>query len=113
MEFNWRDIGAIVVGSSAVGGAAIAYVRYRLSGDFARTSDVRDLGARMELIEAKISGMPSHEDMRLLTHRVGDLDRGVAVANANIAGALELMRRVEHQTGLLLENELKQTARLP
>jgi hypothetical protein len=106
MEFDWRDIGAIMAASSLIGGAGIAYVRYRLSGDFAKTSDVRDLGVRMQVIEAKIGGMPSHDDMRILTLRVGDLDRNVAVASANIAGALELMHRVEHQTSLLLENEL-------
>jgi hypothetical protein len=57
--------------------------------------------------------MPSHDDIRLLTARVSDLDRSVAVANAQISGALELMRRVEHQTALLLEHELDQKGRVP
>jgi hypothetical protein len=111
MELNWRDIGAMIATSSIVGGAAIAFLRFKLAGDFARASDVQALGARMHAIEAKIGGMPSHDDIRLLTARVADLDRNVAVANAQIGGALELMRRVEHQTSLLLENELSQNGR--
>lgn len=108
IAFEGKDIGWIFGVIALLGGGLIAWIRYRLSGDFARATDVTSLGARVTAMEQRLSQMPNHEDLRQLQVRVAEVERGVAVVAERVAGLGEIMKRVEHQTGLLVQHQLRE-----
>ncbi len=108
IQLEGRDIGWLLGVIALAGGGLIAWIRYRLSGDFARAADVTALAARVTAMEHRLSQMPNHEDLRQLQVRVAEVERGVAVVAERVAGLSEIMKRVEHQTGLLVQHQLRE-----
>ena len=108
IQFEWKDL-AWILGLVALGGGSlIAWIRFRLAGDFARSADVGSLAARVTAMEQRLAQMPNHEDLRQLQARVGDVERGVAVVAEKVSGVAEMMKRVEHQTNLLVHHQLRE-----
>nr|WP_246523471.1 DUF2730 family protein [Neoroseomonas eburnea] len=98
----------IVAVAAAVGGLLLAFLRFKLAGDFAKAPDLAALTGRVGMIEQRVAQMPNHEDLRALQSRVGDLERGVAVVAEKVSGVAEIMKRVEHQTNLLVHHQLRE-----
>lgn len=108
IQFEWKDLAWILGILTLGGGALIAWIRFRLAGDFARSGDVASLAARVTAMEQRLAQMPNHEDLRQLQARVGDVERGVAVVAEKVSGVAEIMKRVEHQTNLLVHHQLRE-----
>jgi hypothetical protein len=95
-------IGLVTVGGS-MGGGAVFMVRHFLRASFATIDQLGAVLERLEKLERGISHMPSHLDIQSLGSRLGDVERGVAVAREAIDGVKAGMGRVEHMMGLLIE----------
>lgn len=108
MGLEWRDVAAFLAAAGMMGGVVIAYIKFRLSGDFARAADVTALGAEIAELKAKISRMPTHDDVRILDQRIAQVERGVAVVQAKIEGVADLLRGIEKTSDLLLRHQLEQ-----
>lgn len=115
MSLDWKEIAAIIAAATAIGGLLVAYIKFRLSGDFAKASDVTALGGdvttlstKITALEQRIDRMPSHEDMRGLGARIGEVERGVAVVHTKVDGVADLLRRVERQTDLLVQHQINE-----
>lgn len=111
IQFEWKDLAWILGLVTLLGGSLIAWLRFRLAGDFARSGDVSALAARVTAMEQRLAQMPNHEDLRQLQSRVGDVERAVAVVAEKISGVAEIMKRVEHQTQLLVHHQLREGER--
>lgn len=105
-DFQWRDIGWLVVAISALGGLGLGFLRFRLSGDFARVGDMEALRGRVGHIEQRIESMPNHEDMRRLADRIAGVERGVAVVEARLGGMEALLTRVDKGVHMLIEDHI-------
>lgn len=102
-----RDIVTFLTAAGLIGGLVIAWVRWQLSGDFARRGDVSDLAGRVEKMERTLALAPTHADLREINARLGATERGVAVANAQIEAARDQLARVESGMRLVTEHLLK------
>ena len=106
IQFEWKDLAWMLGVSTLLGGTLIAFIRWKLAGDFARSADVARIDGRLAMVEARLERMPSHDDLRTLEARVGGLEREVVQVGERLAGATEIMKRVEHQTNLLVQHQL-------
>lgn len=114
---EWKDIAGLVGPLIAVGGLLFAWLKLRLAGDFAKPADieavrkeVEKVEARVALVEARLTGMPSHEDIARLSARVGEVERGVAVVGEAVKGAGEALSRVERMVDLLVRHHMGERA---
>lgn len=114
---SWSDlasqVGTLVGAATVIGGLVIAWVRYRLSGDFASKADIGALAARMDEIESGLRKVPTHDDVRRLgdrisavEQRIGGVERGVDVVTAEVRGIREGTGRIEHAVLMLTQHEL-------
>lgn len=106
ITLEWKDIGAILAAVTLLGGLAIGFLRFKLSGDFAKSGDIARLESRLQLVEARIAAMPSHEDIRSLSIRVAEVERGLGVVGEAVRGTNEVIRRVEHMVDLLVRHHI-------
>jgi hypothetical protein len=111
ITFEWKDLAWIAGVGVAVGGLLLAFLRFKLAGDFAAKSDVTALAGRMATMESRVAQMPNHEDLRALQGRIGALEREVAVVGERLGGVTEILKRVEHQTQLLVHHQLREGER--
>jgi predicted nucleic acid-binding Zn-ribbon protein len=105
-DFSWRDVVALLTVATIIGGLVIAWVRWQLSGDFAGKADISGLRTRMDEIEQQLRGVPTHEDVRRLSERIGAVERGVEVLGADLRGVREGISRLERDLHLLVQHEL-------
>lgn len=108
IQFEWKDLMWILGVGGLVSGALIAFVQWKLGSFFAKASDLVQIAGRVTSIEERLSKMPNHQDLQQLQARVGDVERGVAVVAERVSGLGEIMKRVEHQTGLLVQHQLRE-----
>jgi hypothetical protein len=108
ISFEWKDLAWIVAVGVALGGLLLAFLRFKLAGDFAKAADVAAFNGRLAAMEERLTRMPSHDDLRALQHRVGELERGVAVVGEKVSGLGEIMVRVERQQNLMAEHLLRE-----
>lgn len=108
IQFEWKDLAWIVGVGALLGGTLIAWIRFRLAGDFARRPDVASLAARVTAMEQRLSQMPNHEDLRAVQARLGEVERNIAVVGEKVSGLGEIMKRVEHQTNLLVQHQMRE-----
>lgn len=111
ISFEWKDLAWIATTAAIVGGILLAFLRFKLAGDFAARVDLEKTAARLTTVETRLSTMPSHDDLRNLQNRVGELERAVAVVAERVGGVHEILKRVEHQTGLLVHHQLREGQR--
>lgn len=111
ISFEWKDMAWIAGVSVAVGGLLLAFLRFKLAGDFASKADVSTLTGRTTAMEQRLATMPNHEDLRALQGRIGALEREVAVVGERLGGVTEILKRVEHQTQLLVHHQLREGER--
>lgn len=111
ISFEWKDMAWIGTVGAIMGGILLAFLRFKLAGDFAARSDLQAAVARIGVVEQRVATMPSHEDLRALQSRVGDLERAVAVVGERVGGVHQILQRVEHQTQLLVHHQLKEGKR--
>jgi putative N-acetylmannosamine-6-phosphate epimerase len=104
--FPWKDIIVALSAASMIGGLVIAWVRTQLSPDFAKKKDITDLSDRIEKVETQMRGVPSHADMRLLSDRIGLVERGVDVVGAEMRGVTAGVNRVEADMRLIKDHLL-------
>jgi membrane protein required for beta-lactamase induction len=107
VSLEWRDLAAIVTTAVIVGGIVLAFLRFKLAGDFAARGDLAKVAQRVDEVEERLTKMPSHNDLFALQMRVNDLDRAVAVVAERVGGVGQILARVEHQTGLLVHHQLQ------
>lgn len=107
ISFEFRDLTWMVAVLTLLGGALVAFIRWKLAGDFAKSADVVRLEGRLAMVESRLDRMPSHDDLRALQARVGGLEREVAQVGERVSGVADIMRRVEHQTNLLVQHQLQ------
>lgn len=108
MGLEWRDVAAFLAAAGMMGGVLVAYMKFRLSGDFAKASDVTALGSEIAALKTQIGQMPTHSDVRFLDQRIAQVERGVAVVQAKIEGVADLLRGIEKTSDLLLRHQLEQ-----
>ena len=111
ISFEYKDMAWIATSAVIIGGILLAFLRFKLAGDFAARPDLLATVARLTAVEQRLSTMPSHDDLRLLQSRVGELERAVAVVAERVGGVHEILKRVEHQTGLLVHHQLREGKR--
>ena len=70
LDVGWRDVAALLTSATIMSGIVIAWVKYRLAGDFASKSDIADMSRRMEGVEHQMATMPTRDDLRRVTERV-------------------------------------------
>ncbi|GGG30882.1 hypothetical protein GCM10010964_18510 [Caldovatus sediminis] len=111
---EWKDIASLIGPLIAVGGLLFAWLKLRLAGDFAPAADiaavreeVEKARARLAQVEARLTGMPSHDDIARLSARVGEVERGVAVVGEAVRGTGEVVKRVERMVDLLVRHQLQ------
>jgi hypothetical protein len=107
VSLEWRDLAAIATTAVIVGGIVLAFLRFKLAGDFAARGDLAKVAQRVDEVEDRLAKMPSHNDLSALQSRVNDLDRAVAVVAERVGGVGQILARVEHQTGLLVHHQLQ------
>jgi hypothetical protein len=106
-DIGWRDVGALLTSATIMSGIVIAWVKYRLAGDFASKSDIADMSRRMEGVEVQMRQSPTHADMAKLSDRLSVVERGVAVGNAELGGIRDGMARIERDLNLLVQHHIK------
>jgi predicted nucleic acid-binding Zn-ribbon protein len=106
-DIGWRDVVALLTSATIMSGIVIAWVKYRLAGDFASKSDITDMSRRMEGIETQMRQSPTHADMAKLSERLSTVERGVAVGNAELGGLRDGMARIERDLNLLVQHHIK------
>jgi hypothetical protein len=97
---------AVVTAGGTIGGVAVGMIRHSLRASFATLGQFNTLSERVLTVEQQIRQMPNHQDIAVLGARLGDVERGVAVAREAIVGVKEGLSRVEHMMGLLLQAQL-------
>lgn len=107
IEFSWRDLGALLVTASLIGGIVIGWVKWRLSSEFASKGDVLDVQRRLDGIEHQMRLAPTHADFTSLSHRVAAVERGVDVGNAELRGLREGQARIERDLSMLVQHHLR------
>lgn len=106
-DIGWRDVAALLTSATIMSGIVIAWVKYRLAGDFASKADIADMSRRMEGVEAQMRQSPTHADMSKLSERLSIVERGVAVGNAELGGLRDGMARIERDLNLLVQHHIK------
>lgn len=101
-----RDLVLLLSAAGVIGGVVIAWIRLRLSGDFAGKADITALGAKINELEAKLSSVPTHDDVRRLGDRLSAMETGVASIGAEVRGMRDGINRVERDLNILLQHEL-------
>ena len=105
--FDWRDGFAFLSFVVLASGLVVAWIRWRLSDDFARKADISGIGTRLEEVERRMAGMPTHSDLRQLSDRVAAVERGVDVVGTEIRGVNAALNRVERDLSLLVQHHIK------
>lgn len=108
-DLSWRDLTAIIALAMAVGGIAIAWIRMRLSGDFATLADIGVLNDRLQEVEERIANLPHHDDVRVLSDRVAETEKGVAVVGEQVRTVAAGVTRLERMTELLVQHQIGKT----
>jgi hypothetical protein len=108
ISFEWKDLAWIVGVATLLGGLLLAFLRFKLAGDFAKAADVAVLTGRIAAMEQSLKQMPSHEDLRALQQRVGGLETQVAVVGEKLTGLGQIMVRVEHQVNLVSQHLIQE-----
>ncbi|WP_431281645.1 DUF2730 family protein [Humitalea sp. 24SJ18S-53] len=106
ISFEWRDLAWMVAVAVALGGLLLAFLRFKLAGDFAPRADLVLVQGRISIVETRLAQVPSHDDLRGLQARVAGLETGVAVVGEKVNSLGDIMRRVEHQTNLLVTHQI-------
>jgi hypothetical protein len=102
------DLAWIVAVGVALGGLLLAFLRFKLAGDFAKAADLVVLSGRLTAMEQRLTQMPSHDDLRALQGRVGGLETQVAVVGEKLTGLSQIMVRVEHQVNLVSQHLIQE-----
>jgi hypothetical protein len=108
IQFEWKDLAWIVAVGFTLGGLLLAFLRFKLAGDFAKAADVSALNGRLAAMEQRLTQVPSHDDLRALQNRVGGLEREVAVVGEKVSGLGQIMVRVEHQVNLVSQHLIQE-----
>jgi hypothetical protein len=108
ISFEFKDLAWMLGIGALLGGAAVAFLRWKLAGDFAKTGDLAELRGKLAALEQRVGQMPSHEDIRELQRRIGGVEQSVAVVGTKVEGAEKIMIRVEHQLNLVSEHLIRE-----
>lgn len=108
ISFEWKDLAWIIGVMTLLGGLLLAFLRFKLAGDFAKAADLVLLNGRIAAMEQRLTQMPSHDDLRLLQTRVGGLETQVAVVGEKVTGLGAIMVRVEHQVNLVSQHLIQE-----
>lgn len=108
ITFDWKDLAWMATLATVLGGMLVAFVRYRLSGDFAKSGDISAINGRISALEQRMQALPSHDDLRALQQRVGGLEVSVSVVGEKVNGLGQIMVRVEHQMNLISQHLIQE-----
>lgn len=107
IDLAWRDIAPLLGVVTGIAGVGYAVLRARMIGDFATAADVRALEERISELETTVRRVPSHDDIRQIGVRVGELERTTAVVSTEVRGVKDILGRVEQMTDLLVRHQLQ------
>lgn len=110
LDVSWNSAAAILTAATLAGGMVLAWIRWQLSTDFARTTDIAALGVRIGALEERLKGMPEHADMEMLSSRVAKVERNTDVAAAELRGVRDSIGRVERDLHLLIRHHIGEGA---
>lgn len=107
LDVGWRDVAALLTSATIMSGIVIAWVKYRLAGDFASKSDIADMSRRMEGVEHQMATMPTRDDLRRVTERVGGLEKEVAVVSAEVRAIRDSASLIQQDVRFLVTHHIK------
>lgn len=111
ISIEWNQVVPLLALVGFLSAATIIYVRQKLDGVFARSSelvDMRDdMEGRMEAMERRLANMPDHADVRALGTRMSNVESSVAVLGAEIRGLTVGIGRIEHMVDLLVKHQME------
>ena len=99
--------------SIGAAGAAVLFwaLRGKLGTEFATKEEHDETAHRLDAIEKRLTLVPSHEDFRLLSNKVAEVAKDVAVVTANMGNLKESLGRIEHQLAMFVQAQLEQEKR--
>lgn len=100
---------ALLTIATVSGGLVIAWVKWRLSGDFAGRADIAAMNERLDTMDAKLRTVPTHDDVRRLSERLSHMEANVASIGADVRGLRDGISRVERDLHLLVQHELNKS----
>lgn len=113
IDFAIGNLAALLGIAVTMSGLVIAWIKWQLSGDFAKTADIKELGGRVETLERQVGTLPTQGDLRAISDRVagisdrvGGVEREVGMANVKIDGIRESNARVESSMQMLTKHLL-------
>ena len=104
----WRDIVLVLSTTGIISSLFLAWVKWQLSGDFARKPDIDDLSRRLKEVEGQMVTMPTQDDMRRIGDRLGGVERDVGITAEAIRGMRESQGRIEQSLSMLIQHHLKE-----
>jgi hypothetical protein len=108
ITFEWKDLAWIAGVVTLLGGMLLAFLRFKLAGDFAKSGDISAINGRITALEQRMQALPSHDDLRALQQRVGGLEVSVSVVGEKVNGLGQIMIRVEHQLTLVSQHLIQE-----
>lgn len=106
-ELNWRDVIQLLTGAVLISGIVIAWVKYRLAGDFASRQDIQQVATRLGEMERTVALAPTHTDFAALSGRIGVVEGGVGAVRAELHGIRDGQRRIEGDLQIIKEHLLR------
>lgn len=107
VDIHWRDLIALTAFAGIVGGLLIAWIKYRLTGEFASSGAIQGLNDRLERLEQQVAAVPSQADMRGMAERIGAVERQVDVVGAEVRGVSNGVARIEHGLNMITAHLLR------
>jgi len=102
----WQAAAGVAASVVIVTGGVVAAVRPLLRSEFVPRTQHSELEHRVAEVEKHLPGVPTGQDVRDLTTRLGRVETDVAVARTSIEGWGAGLNRVERMLGLLYQHQL-------
>jgi hypothetical protein len=106
LSINWQGLGAIVAIVGVLWAIAMVLIRNNLRSAFVEQGDFNALGTRVNTLETRVIGAPTHDDLRGLTTRLGGIETAVAGIAATQVATGQSQARIERMVEMLVKNEL-------
>lgn len=106
-DIAWRDVVAVLTSATLMSGMVIAWVKYRLSGDFASKADISGLSGRIEAVEHQMATMPTRDDLRRVTERVAGLEKETAVLGSEVRAIRDSTSLIQQDVRFLVTHHIK------
>lgn len=107
VSVDWATIAAMTAVIATGGTIALVVLRAQLARYFVTRREYDDLDDRVEAIERRMIGAPTHEDIRLILDRLSEGKGQFSVMEARAASNGSAINRVERQLDILVRAQLE------